>query len=424
MTSRERIDAVLRGGVPDQVPCDFGGCSVTGMHVSVVYALRQALRLDPPGTPVKVIDPFQMLGEIDLDLVEALGIDALPLMGTGTFFGFPLADWKPWTTFGGTPVLVPGGFNTEPEADGRIFMYPQGDRSAPPSGVMPKGGHYFDAIVRQGPVDHAHLRVEDNVEEFGPIAQSELDHLAAESERLHATTDKAIFASFPGGGFGDLAWLPAPFLKHPRGIRQYDEWLMSLRLRPDFVHAVFSRQCEIALDNLERLFSAVGNRVSVLFLTGADYGMQTGPTVPAEMYRELYAPYYKRLTDWIHAHTEWKVFVHSCGAIEPLIEDFIAAGFDALNPVQTSAAGMDPALLKAKYGGRIVFWGGGVDTQHTLPNGTPGEVAEEVAERLHIFGEHGGYVFSAVHNIQPGVPTANLCALFDAYMRHRGHSDA
>jgi len=414
LSPRERVERVLAHQRPDRVPCDFGGCSVTGMHVSAVYALRQALRLDPPGTPVKVIDPFQMLGEIQPDLIAALGIDTVPLQGTGTFFGSPLDRWKPWTTFEGTPVLVPGDFNRDPNPDGSIYQYPQGDRTAPPSGEKPAGGFYFDTIQRGAPVDFDRLRVEDNTEEFSLIPDAELAHLAREAERLYRTTDQAIFASFPGGGFGDLAWLPAPFLKRPKGIRDYKDWLLSLLQRPGFVREIFERQCSVALQNLARLYDAVGNRVSLIFLTGADYGTQDRLFFSPRVWTELYASFFRRLTDWIHRHTRWKVFCHSCGAIEPLIPHFIAAGFDILNPVQCSAAGMDAARLKRQSGDAVVFWGGGVDTQRTLPFGTPHEVRAEVRERITILGCGGGYVFNSVHNLQPGTPVANLLAMFEA----------
>ncbi|MCL5669725.1 MAG: methyltransferase, partial [Acidobacteria bacterium] len=153
MTSRERVHRVLGHKEPDRVPLDLGASAVTGMHVDTVYKLRQALGLDEPRTPVKVTEPYQLLGQIKPDLMEALGIDVVELGKTTTLFGFKNQGWKPWTTFGGTPVLVPEGFNTEPDPNGDILMYPEGDKSAPPSGRMPQGGFYFDTIVRQPPID-------------------------------------------------------------------------------------------------------------------------------------------------------------------------------------------------------------------------------------------------------------------------------
>jgi len=250
MTSRERVQAALEHREPDMVPFDLGGSPTTGIHVSSVYLLRQALGLDRPGTPVKVVEPFQMLGEVKDDLIEALGIDVVGLGSAKTFFGFRNEGWKPWTTFDGTPVLVPEGFNTEPEPNGDILMYPEGDRSAPPSGRMPKDGWYFDAIIRQEPIDDASLNVEDNLEEFGPISDEELSHFERQARRLHEQTDKAILANFGGTSFGDIALVPAPFLKHPKGIRDVEEWYISTVTRRDYVWKVFERQCEIALANL------------------------------------------------------------------------------------------------------------------------------------------------------------------------------
>ncbi|MCS7260813.1 MAG: methyltransferase, partial [Anaerolineae bacterium] len=253
ITSRERIRIALEHREPDRVPLDLGSTPVTGMHVSAVYRLRQALGLDAPGTPVKVIEPFQMLGEIKPDLIEALGVDVVPLGSPKTLFGFRNENWKPWTTFDGTPVLVPEGFNTDPEPNGDILMYPEGDKSVPPSGRMPRGGWYFDAIIRQPPLDESKLNVEDNLEEFGPISDEDLAYFAAEADRLYRETDKAIVANFGGTSFGDIALVPAPWLKHPRGIRDVEEWYISTVTRRDYVYRVFERQCEIALANLERL---------------------------------------------------------------------------------------------------------------------------------------------------------------------------
>ena len=414
MTSRERVALALAHQQPDRVPYDQGGSAVTGVQVSIVYRLRQALELDPPGTLVKVIEPYQMLGEIAPDLMDALGIDVVGMGGRKTLFGFENEGWKPWETFDNTPVLVPEGFNTNPEPNGDILMYPEGDNSAPPSGRMPSGGFYFDTIVRQPPVDDANLNVADNLEEFGPISDEDLAHFRREAERLYTETDRAIFANFGGTSFGDIALVPAPFLKNPKGIRDVEEWYVSTVARRDYVYAVFERQCEIALANLERIFQAVGNRVTLLLTSGTDFGTQSSAFISPDTYRNLYQPFHKQVNDWIHAHTEWKSLILSCGSVRALINDFIDSGFDVLNPVQCSAANMDARELKAAYGDRIAFWGGGVDTQHTLPFGTPAQVRQEVRERIQTFGPGGGFVFNTIHNIQAGVPVENLMAMFEA----------
>lgn len=419
MTSRERVRAALAHKQPDLVPADLGASAVTGMHVSSVYLLRQALGLDAPGTPVKVTEPYQMLGDIAPDLMDALGIDVVGIAPIKTMFGYPNEGWKPWTTFDGTPVLVPEAFNTEPEANGDILMYPEGDRSAPPSGRMPEGGFYFDAIVRQPPIDDDHLDVEDNLEEFGLASDEDVAHFRREAERVTTQTDKAVLANFGGMAFGDIALVPAVWLKHPRGIRDVEEWYVSTAMRREYVEEVFRRQCEIALANLARYHAELGDRVDVVFMTGTDFGTQRGPFISPQMYRDLYQPYHKALNDWIHANTPWKTFIHSCGSVVALVDDFIDAGFDILNPVQCSAEGMDPQTLKDRFGDRITFWGGGVDTQKTLPFGTPEEVREQVRERLHLFGEGGGFVFNPIHNVQARTPQANLVAMYEALAEFR-----
>jgi len=420
MNSRQRVETALNHQQPDYVPLDLGASAVTGMHASSVYQLRQALRLDPPGTPVKVTEPYQMLGEIDARLIDALGVDVVGLGGTKTLFGFENKDWKPWTLFDGTPVLVPGAFNTEPEPNGDILMYPEGDRSAPPSGRMPKGGFYFDTIVRQEPIDDENLNVEDNLQEFGPISDSELDHFAREAERLYTETDKAILANFGGTAFGDIALVPAPWLKHPKGIRDVEEWYVSTAARFDYVYELFDRQCRIALANLPKIYEAVGDRASAVFITGTDFGTQNGPFISPNAYRKLYQPFHRRVNDWVHENTPWKTFIHSCGSVVQLLPDIIDAGFDILNPVQCSAAGMDPQTLKDRFGHKLTFWGGGVDTQKTLPFGTPEAVRAEVKERIEIFNRGGGFIFNTVHNVQANTPPQNLAALYEAVKKARG----
>ena len=415
MDSRERVQKALSHENPDYVPLDLGASAVTGMHASSVYLLRQALSLDSPGTPVKVVEPYQMLGEIAPDLIEALGVDVVGLGGSRTMFGFENRDWKPWTLFDGTPVLVPEAFNTEPEPNGDVLMYPEGDRSAPPSGRMPKGGYYFDTIVRQEPIDEASLNVEDNLEEFGPVSDDELNHFAREADRLYTKTDKAILANFGGMAFGDIALVPAPWLKNTTGIRDVAEWYMATAAQPDHVYQIFDRQCQIALENLPKFYEAVGDRVAVVFITGTDFGRQDGLFISPQAYRKLYQPFHRRVNDWIHENTPWKTFIHTCGSVVDLLPDVVEAGFDVLNPVQCSAAGMDPQTLKSRFGPSLTFWGGGVDTQKTLPFGTP----QEVRQRIAIFNQSGGFIFNTVHNVQANTPAENLAALYEAVKEAR-----
>jgi hypothetical protein len=284
---------------------------------------------------------------------------------------------------------------------------------------MPKGGFYFDAIVRQPPIDEDRLNVEDNLEEFGPVAEEDVDLFRNEAERLFEVTDKAILANFGGTSFGDIALVPAPWLKNPRGIRDIEEWYVSTVGRPEYVRAIFEGQCSVALESLPRLYEAVGDKATILFVSGTDFGMQTGPFISPKTYRSLYQPFHRRINDWVHENTPWKTFIHTCGSIRDLLPDIIDAGFDITNPVQCSAAGMEPETLKRDFGDKIVFWGAGVDTQKTLPFGTPQEIIHEVEERIRIFRIGGGYVFGGIHNVQARVPAENLMAMFDTFKKQR-----
>ena len=411
MPHRQRVQAALAHQQPDAVPVDFGSTAVTGLHCSCVAGLREHYGLEK--RLVKVHEPYQMLGWVEEDLLEALGVDVIGVPARKTLFGFPNTNWKQWQAPWGQTLLVSEHFHTSVDGSGELFIYPQGDTTVAPSGHMPKTGFFFDTIIRQEPIDDEHLNVEDNLEEFGPISQEELTYLR-DQVSLAAATGRAVVMGLPGTALGDIAMIPAPFSKHPKGIRDVAEWYISTATRQDYLHQIFSRQVEYALGNLAKIHAAVGNGVSAVFLCGTDFGTQGGTFCSQQTFRELYLPYYRRMTDWIHRHTTWKVLKHSCGSVVTFMDAFVEAGFDILNPVQLSAAGMDARALKRTFGRDLVFWGGGVDTQRTLPFGSPGEVYREVRERIEIFNDGGGFVFGAIHNVQAPTPAANLQALFKA----------
>ncbi|HTY38379.1 MAG TPA: uroporphyrinogen decarboxylase family protein, partial [Bacteroidota bacterium] len=282
-------------------------------------------------------------------------------------------------------------------------------------------GYFFDTVVRQDPVIEEQLNPEDNFEEFTPLSSSDIDYFESEVRNVEGK-GRGVIATFGGLAFGDIALVPAPFLKNPRGIRDIEEWYVSTLTRPEYVHSIFEHQCEVAIKNLEQLHRRIGNRVDAVFICGTDFGTQWSTFCSTETYLSLYHPYYKRINDWIHAHTSWKTFKHSCGSVISLIPSMIESGFDILNPVQCSAAGMDPVDLKREFGNDIVFWGGGVDTQKTLMFGTAGQVRAEVLSRCEIFGKGGGFVFNAIHNIQGNVPVKNVVAMFEALREMNGRT--
>lgn len=416
MTSRERLLTTLDHRQPDRVAFDLGGTFVTGLHCSVVAELRDHYGLDKQ--PVKVHEPYQMLGYVDEDLKQAMGVDVEGVIPNNSIFGFPSLDWKLWRTPWDQEVLVPGDFNTTTGSDGSVYIYPQGDTGAPASGHMPATGYFFDAIVRQEPFDEEQLNVADNLEEFEPLDEENLNRIVT-GVAAAKQTDRAVLVCLPGTALGDIALVPAPFLKHPKGIRDIEEWYFSTAARRDYVNEIFTRQVVVALQNLERINAACGSDIDVAVICGADFGTQTSQFCSVDTLRELWLPHYQAINGWIHANTPWKTFKHSCGAVSGFIDTFIDAGFDILNPVQCSATGMEPRDLKSRFGDRITFWGGGIDTQQVLPFGSPDEVRDQVRERLAIFAQNGGYVFNPIHNVQARTPIENLVAMIETFQECR-----
>ena len=413
MSSRENLQKTLNHEQPERLVIDFGGTAVTGIHCLAVKNLRNHYGLED--RPVKVIEPFQMLGELEDDLLDAMNIDVIGAYGTNNMFGFANREcaWKPFTSNWGQELLVPVDFKYIKSQDGSLMIYPEGDETVAPCARMPQSGYFFDAIIRQKPIDDLNLNPEDNLEEFAPIDNKSLDYWERTIGELNAS-GKGIIASLGGTALGDIALVPGMQLRDPKGIRDVAEWYMSTVMRPDYIHSVFEKQTELAIQNFAKIYARIGNKIDAVFICGTDFGTQDSTFCSSEQFIELYLPYYKRINDWMHHNTKWKSFKHSCGAVESFMPLFIDAGFDIINPVQINAKGMEPRHLKEAYGKDLVFWGGGVDTQKMLSFGTPAGVKRQVLENCNIFAKDGGFVFNTVHNIQANVPVENLVAMFEA----------
>lgn len=411
MTSRAIVKSALDHKISDRIPVDFGSNAVTGIHVLVVERLREYFSLEK--RPVKVIEPYQMLGEIENDLLEMMGIDVIGLWGKNNMFGIPQENFRPFKTFWGQEVLVPENFNTKIDDNGDLLIFPEGDISATVSGKMPKAGYFFNAIIRQSPMDDSTLKAEDNLEEFNAVTDKDLAWWKEQSERA-AKSEKGVIANFGGTALGDIALVPGMNLKDPKGIRDITEWYISTLMRQDLLHEIFDRQTDIAIENFKKYYDVVGENIDAVFICGTDFGTQNSTFCSPETFGELYMPYYRKMNDWIHQNTGWKTFKHCCGAVEPFMRSFINSGFDIINPVQINAVGMDPENLKKEYGDYLVFWGGGVDTQKMLPYGKSHEVKEQVLRMCNVLSKNGGFVFNAVHNIQANVPIENVIAMLDA----------
>lgn len=408
MDSKQRVLAALNHK-EGKVPFDLGGTPVSGIHAKPLERLREYYGLEK--RPVTIIEPYQMLGRVDDDLREAMGIDTVPFWSPYTMFGYFNDNFKEWRTPWGQDVLVAEGFVTR-EENGKTYIYACGDTGFDPAGVMPEGGYFFDAVLRQKPLDEDNLKLEDNLEEFTPIAQITLDYYKAEKDKL--TGKYGVVGNLGGTGIGDIALVPGIMLRDPKGIRDVTEWYVSTALRQDFLHEIFEYQTGVAIENLKKLWALLGDSIHVAYVCGTDFGTQKFPFCSNATFENLYMPYYKRINGWIHEHTTWKTFKHSCGSIMPLIPLLVESGFDILNPVQWSAENMDRRELKSRFGKDLVFWGGGVNTQTTLPFGTPEQVKQEVLECCDIFSKDGGFMFNTIHNITADVPVENIVAMAEA----------
>lgn len=395
MNSRERVWRAIRHQQADRVPIDLGGTRQSGIAASTYHRLKQQLGID---SPTRVYDVYQMLAEVERPLLERFGADVIGLNRRDVAFGIRNENYKPWRLFDGTPVEVPGGFEPIREASGDLVLVRDGE----PIARMPEGGFYFDRVEKLPGAAHVEL------DGYQPPRLSDEDmlHYRAQAEALHQNTDFAIVAP-----------LGPPFeLFYGLGTGDFEAWMITLASEPDYVSGLYERLVEAWLDNLRRFVDAVGDRVQIIQVND-DFGTQHSLFLSIDMFRRQIMPFYKRGLDWIHEHTDMKVLLHSDGAIFPLIPSLIETGFDILNPVQTSAAGMDPVRLKAEFGQQLAFWGGSLDCQKTLPYGTVDEVVREVEQHLQIFAPGGGYVFAPVHNIQAGVPPEHVVAMYEAALR-------
>jgi len=418
MSSREQFLKTVNHQQPDRVVLDLGATAVTGIHVQTISKLRRHFGLQRK--PIRIIEPFQMLGEVGWELVDSIGIDVVGAWAKNNMFGFHNhAPYKEWKTPWGQRVMVPYSFNATKDENGDLLMYPEGDTSLSPSAKMPKASYFFDAIIRQEPIVEEELDIENNLEEFELISDVELEHWRVEVDKAYFS-GKAVIAGFGGTALGDIALVPGMNMRNPKGIRDVAEWYMSTAMRPDYVKGIFERQVEIAIENLKRIFAVVGNKVNAIFICGTDFGTQESTFCAPEQFDDMWLPYYKKINDWVHENTRWKTFKHSCGAVESFMDNFIRAGFDIINPVQINAKGMDPKKLKEKYGRDLVFWGGGVDTQKVLPFGKPEDVREQVLRTCEVFNKDGGFVFNTVHNIQANVPIENIVAMLEAIKEFNG----
>lgn len=401
-SSRERVLLSLNHKEPDRVPVDLGGTIVTGIMAHALDRLRKYLKMK--SRPVKVYEIFQMLGEVELDIIERFNIDILPVEPRAQFFGIKRENYKKWNLWDKTQVLMPGQFNIERDSFGNLLLHSKGDPKNPIEGIMPKGGFYFDipSLSNYDPFYSPPYLEELKWEHR--LSIEDLEFLAAKADRLRKSTDKALILDL-WGAIG-LKW-----------VGSIPNFLVLLYTDKKYVKELFKIRTETALINLENLKKFLDGNIDIICLEGTDFGAQDREMFSPEIFQELFLPYFKIQNNWIHKNTEWKIFQHSCGSIINLIPLFVEAEVDILNPVQTSAKGMDPKWLKEQFGDAITFWGGGVDTQKTLPFKDVQETIQEVKERIRVFAPGGGFIFNTIHNIQQCTAPENIIAAYDTVIK-------
>jgi uroporphyrinogen decarboxylase len=389
MTSRERVIAALEHKEPDRVPVDLGSMLSTGIMGMAYNKLKAYLGIS--GGRTRMYDLGQQLAEPEIEILERIGADVLPL-----FVSEP-EKWKPSMLPDGSQCEVPEWFNPEVLPDGSQVLRNSAGRI---TSKMPKDGYYFDSVYHP-------LEGVSSIDElagqnfYSPIDEATLNDLHKRAKHLCETTDYALMLNGAGGIY---EWA--------QGLRGWDVFMIDLAANPEFAGVLLDKLVEANIKRLEQVLPVVEGYVQVV-QTGDDLGMQDGPQIPPDLYRKVVKPRHKKLYQYIKEHTNAYLFLHTCGSVYEFVPDFVEMGVDALNPVQVSARDMDTKRLKQEFGKEVTFWGGGCDTQKVLPFGTPSEVEEEVERRLDDLAPGGGFVFTQVHNIQAGTAPENIMAMYD-----------
>ena len=404
MTSRERVMTALNHEEPDRVPIDLSGHRSSGISAVLYPRLRDEMGLPPK--PVRVYDPVQQLAIVHEDVLDAFNIDTIEL---GRGFAEEDRYWADWTLPDGTPCQMPVWALPEKE-EGRWVMRSKSGRII---AHMTDGALYFEQTSFPFMENEDLDSMEESMDEImwvsaasppGTIVSGpDGGRLLKEgAEKLRKGTERSIIGLFGGNLF-----------EFGQFFYRIDNFLYMLAAEPARVHRFLDRLVELHLINLERYLDAVGKHIDVI-LFGDDLGMQTGPQISTAMYREFFKPRHATLWKRAKELADVKVMLHCCGGIRELIPDLIEAGVDAVNPVQTSCAGMDPNGLKKDFGKDLVLWGGGCDTRDILPSASPGRVKEHVRKNVDVLGPGGGFVFQQVHNILAGVPPENIITMMNS----------
>jgi len=406
MTPRERVLAAIQHREPDRVPIDQGSMRSTGIMAITYNRLKAQLGVSTPTT--LLYDVIQQLAQPDDWYLERYHVDAIDIGRAFT----PPGGWQAWTLPDGSPALAPGWFRPERQDGGLVVRDPSGIVI----GRMPPGALYIDqcfwSLDAPDALDNFEpLPEKMNLVTWGalptppfdaPLTDERVAEIARVARRLFEATDYALSLSV---GCNLFEWSQFLF-----GMENLYLYLGSEKRK---LARFLDRLTELHLEKLSRLLPPLRGWVQIL-VVGDDLGMQSGPQISREMYREFFLPRHKRIYEYARKLSGAHIFLHSCGGLYQLIPDLIEAGVEILNPVQTSARNMEPERLKREFGRDLTFWGGGCDTQQVLIHGTPEQVRDDVRRRLGVFMPGGGFVWAQVHNILADVPPANIEAMLEA----------
>ncbi|MBM4104140.1 MAG: methyltransferase [Planctomycetes bacterium] len=399
MTSRQRVEAALNRQPTDRVPIDFGGSRITGVASIAYRRLIESLGIEEE---VHLSDIKQQLALPSLDVINRMGGDVVLLNRLGPTTGMPflyIDRWKQGQMTDGSACLVPENYEVNVMDNGTAQVLWQGKVFA----HRPAGSLYFD--VCEAPLKDADTCTDIDAYVF-PDAWSEREEtfLKDQIQKLYYGTDKALFAGLP--------LMNQSFYEIGAVLFGYEQFMMNLMLKRDMVEHWLDRKLEHDLEILGKYLAIAGPYISVIQMND-DFGAQDALQIPPNLYREIFKPRQKKWVEFVKTRTNAKVFIHCDGAIEELLPDFIEIGIDILNPLQTSARGMEPEKIKKKYGKDLCFWGGGVETQTTLPFGSIEDIRREVQQRIKLLSQGGGYVFGTIHNIQADISPEKIRAVFE-----------
>jgi len=401
MTKRERLITALKHEEPDRIPVDLGSMRSTGITALAYYQLINFLKIR--NSTIRVYDTGQQLAEPEKKILELFGVDVIDITRSLPPCGPYRREWKKWTLPNGIECEVPKNFNPEPDGKGGWVI--RNDKGIVISRMPPKG-FYFDGIYHPLEKIKSINDIDDYNWEAHKISDKTLRKLRENAIFLRETTD-----------YGLLFHSAGSIHEWGQGLRGWTNWIVDLSVRKKIAEKMLDHMIEVIMYNVKKLVSALDGIVDVLGF-GDDLGTQNGPQISPKIYREMLKSYHEEMYGYVRKHSKMFIFLHSCGSIYDLLPDLIDAGVEIINPVQISAAKMNPRNLKEKFGEELVFWGGGVDTQNILINETPENVSRHVKENICIFGKNGGFVFTQVHNIQPFTPPENIVTAYKTVLKY------